>query len=134
MAQALTYDFENINQKGDWEDLRGKTEIIDGMLCQMETAGLPLISVIKDWKDKWTDYTIKVKAQGLVADADWGIVFRVQDVSNYYKWEFCNNLLRFVSEIGGTRTAIFTIPQPEVLNEWQDFEVEKIMYLLFVMG
>ena len=122
-AQAITYDFEDAKQKDEWEDLRGETEIVDGLLCEMATAGLPLISVIKDWNDEWTDYTVTVKAQGLIGDADWGIVFRVQDVSNYYKWEFCNALLRFVTEIGGTRTAVFTTVQPEVLEEWQDFKV-----------
>jgi hypothetical protein len=122
-VQALTYDFEDAKQKDEWEDLRGETEIVDGLLCEMETADLPLISVIKDWEEGWTDYTISVKAQGSVGDADWGIVFRVQDVSNYYKWEFCNSLLRFVTEIGGARTAVFTTPQPEVLEEWQDFKV-----------
>ena len=122
-AQALIYDFEDAKQKDEWEDLRGETKIVDGLLCEMETAGLPLISVVKDWKEEWTDYTISVKAQGSIADADWGIVFRVQDVSNYYKWEFCNSLLRFVTEIGGARTAVFTTPQPEVLEEWQDFRV-----------
>jgi hypothetical protein len=122
-AQAITYDFEDEKQKDDWEDLRGETRIVDGLLCEMATAGLPLITVIKDWKDEWTDYTISVKAQGSVGDADWGIVFRVQDVSNYYKWEFCNALLRFVTEINGSRTAVFTTAQPEVLEEWQDFKV-----------
>jgi len=119
----MIYDFEDANQKDEWEDLRGTTEIVDGMLCEMGSGGSPLISVIKDWQDDWTDYTITVKAKGSVADADWGIVFRVQDVTNYYKWEFCNALLRFVTEIGGTRTAVFTTAQPEVLEVWQDFKV-----------
>ena len=122
-AQAITYDFEDAEQKDDWEDLRGEMKIVDGLFCEMATAGLPLITVIKDWREEWKDYTISVKAQGSVGDADWGIVFRVQDVSNYYKWEFCNALLRFVTEIGGVRTAVFTTPQPEVLGEWQDFKV-----------
>jgi hypothetical protein len=89
----------------------------------MGTAGAPLISVIKDWNEEWADYTITVKAQGLIGDADWGIAFRVQDVTNYYKWEYCNSLLRFVTEIGGARTIVFTTAQPEVLEEWQDFKV-----------
>lgn len=122
-AQSLTYDFEDANQKDEWENLSGETKIVDGLLCEMGTGGSPLISVIKDWNEDWKDYTINVKAQGSVGDADWGIVFRVQDVSNSYKWEFCNSLLRFVTEIGATRTAVFTIPQPEILNEWQDFKV-----------
>jgi len=122
-AQALVYDFEDAKQQDEWEVLRGDTQIVDGLLCEMATGGSPLISVIKDWNDEWKDYTITVKAQGSVGDADWGIVFRVQDVSNYYKWEFCNALLRFVTEIGGARTAVFTTPQPEVLEEWQDFKV-----------
>jgi len=122
-AQALNYDFEDAKQKDDWEDLSGETKIVDGLLCEMGTAGAPLISVIKDWKEEWANYTITVKAQGLIGDADWGIVFRVQDLTNYYKWEFCNSLLRFVTEIGGTRTAVFTTAQPEVLEEWQDFKV-----------
>lgn len=122
-AQSLTYDFEDAGQKDEWEDLSGETKIVDGLLCEMGTGGSPLISVIKDWNEEWKDYTISVKAQGSVGDADWGIVFRVQDVSNSYKWEFCNSLLRFVTEIGGTRTAVLTTPQPEVLNEWQDFIV-----------
>jgi len=135
-AQALVYDFEDAGQKDEWEVLRGETEIVDGLLCEMGTGGSPLISVIKDWNDEWKDYTITVKAQGSVADADWGIVFRVQDVSNYYKWEFCNALLRFVAEIGGVRTAVFTTPQPEVLEEWQDFKavVEGNTFELYWKG
>ncbi len=122
-AQALLYDFEDPKQQDEWEVLRGDTQIVDGLLCEMATADSPAISVIKDWNEEWKDYTITVKAQGSVGDADWGIAFRVQDISNYYKWEFCNALLRFVTEIGGARTAVFTTAQPEVLEEWQDFKV-----------
>jgi len=106
-----------------WTDLAGTLEIRDGMMCSVSAADGPLVSFIADWEDDWSDYNIKVKAQGLVADADWGIAFRVQDAQNHYSWQFCNGSLMFISYVGGARTENAVKGQGEVLNEWQDFEV-----------
>jgi len=121
-SQALLFDFEKADQINQWQDLAGKMAIKDGLFCSMNAADGPLVCMIKDWKDEWTDYTITVKAQGSVADADWGIAFRVQNISNHYSWQFCNGSLEFVAYVGGrTETAIQG--QAEVLNEWQDYKV-----------
>lgn len=122
-AWALTFDFENDDQIDSWQDLAGKMEIRDGFLCSVNAAGGPLVSMITDWKDEWSDYNIKVKAQGLIADGDWGIAFRVKDISNHYSWQFCNGSMMFVTYVGGSRTEAWTVGQAEVLNEWQDYEV-----------
>ena len=124
ISQALTFDFENADQEDEWTDLAGTLEIRDGMMCSVSAADGPLVSFIADWEDDWSDYNIKVKAQGLVADADWGIAFRVQDIQNHYSWQFCNGNLMFISYVANARTEAFTVVQAEVLNEWQDYRVD----------
>lgn len=123
-SQALEYDFEKADQLSDWKDLAGKSEIRDGLLCSVSAVGGPLVCVIDDWKDEWSDYTITVKAMGLNSDADWGIAFRVQDIGNHYSWQYCNSCLMFVTYIGGSRSEVCEVAQGEVLNQWQDFEVD----------
>jgi len=121
-SQALLFDFEKADQINQWQDLAGKMAIVDGLFCSMNAAGGPLVTMIKDWKDEWTDYTITVKAQGLIGDADWGVAFRVKDISNHYSWQFCNGSLMFIAYVGGrTETAIQG--QAEKLEEWQDYKV-----------
>ena len=58
--QALTFDFEKNDQINSWVDLAGTTEIRDGYLCSVKDAGGPLVSMIEDWKDEWSDYTLSV--------------------------------------------------------------------------
>jgi len=123
-SQALLFDFEKADQINQWKDLAGTMAIKDGLFCSTAAAGGPLVSMIKDWKDEWLDYTITVKAQGLVADADWGISFRVQDIANHYSWQFCNGSLQFITYVGGARTEAWKVGQAEVLNEWQNYKVE----------
>ena len=122
-SQALTFDFEKADQIKQWQDLAGTMEIIDGLFCSVNAAGGPLVSIIKDWKDEWQDYTITVKAEGLIGDADWGIAFRVKDTTDHYSWQFCNGSLMFVVYVGG-RTETSIVAQAEKLNEWQDFRVD----------
>ena len=122
-SQALLFDFEKADQINQWQDLVGKMEIKDGLFCSTSAAGGPLVSIIKDWKDEWTDYTITVKAEGLIGDADWGIAFRVQDIGNHYSWQFCNGSLMFVAYVGG-RTETPIQGQAEKLEEWQNFKVD----------
>lgn len=122
--QALTFDFEKSDQIKSWQDLSGKTEIREGLLCSVNAAGGPLITALKDWNDEWTDYTITVKAQGLIGDGDWGIAFRIQDAQNHYSWQFCNGSMMFVAYVGGGRTETAIVGQAEVLNEWQDYKVD----------
>jgi len=123
-SQAMNFDFGQADQINQWEDLAGRMAIIDGLLCSVDAADGPLVSMISDWKDEWSDYTITVKAQGLAADADWGIAFRVQDIQNHYSWQFCNGNLMFISYVANARTEAFTVVQAEVLNEWQDYRVD----------
>jgi hypothetical protein len=118
---ALTYDFEKAEQGKDWTVLSGTWEVKDGAYRETKDAGGPLVSVVGE--DKWADYTITVKGQGLIGDADWGIAFRVKDASNHYSWQYVNSNLMFVSYINGGRTENFQQPQGEILNEWQEFKV-----------
>jgi hypothetical protein len=122
-SQAMNFDFSKADQINQWKDLAGTMAIADGLLCSMKDAGGPLVSMVKDWKNEWADYTITVKAQGLVADADWGISFRVKDIANFYSWQFCNGNLMFVTYVGGARTEAWKVAQAEVLNTWQDYKV-----------
>jgi hypothetical protein len=123
-ANALNFDFEKADQLTKWQDLAGKMEIKEGFLCATSAAGGPLVSIIKDWKEEWSDYTITVKSQGLVADADWGISFRVKDIQNHYSFQFCNAAMKFVTYVANTRTEVWSVAQAEQLNQWQDFKVD----------
>lgn len=119
--EALYYDFEDDSQQDDWEALRGTWEVKEGQYFETAAADGPLTTAVGE--AEWTDYTISVKAMGLVADADWGIAFRIQDANNHYSWQFVNGGLMFVSYVGGSRTETNLQGQGEILNEWQDFMV-----------
>jgi len=123
-SQAMNFDFAKADQINQWKDLAGTMAIKDGLLCSVKDAGGPLVSMVKDWKDEWSDYTITVKAQGLVADADWGISFRIKDIANFYSWQFCNGSLQFITYVGGARTEAWKVVQAEVLNQTQDYKVD----------
>jgi hypothetical protein len=122
-SPALTFDFEKADQIKQWQDLAGTMEIRDGLFCSVNAAGGPLVSIIKEWNDEWQEYTLTVKAEGLIGDADWGLAFRVKDATNHYSWQFCNGNLMFVVYVGG-RTETAVVAQAEKLNEWQDFKVD----------
>jgi len=119
--EALTYDFEDAEQEKDWEALRGVWEIKDGEFRETGDADAPLVAVVGE--PDWTDYTISVRAKGLVGDADWGIAFRVQDINNHYSWQYVNSGLMFVAYVGGSRSESNLQGQAEILDEWQDFQV-----------
>lgn len=121
MPQDIFFDFENKNQFDQWENLAGYWDIDAGYYYEMDDANGPLVTLTGD--ATLTDYTIGVKAMGLAADADWGIVFRATDLSNFYSWQFCNANLYLLKYVGGTRTTIYNVALAEKLNEWQDFKV-----------
>ena len=79
--------------------------------------------VIAEYPGELKDFTITVKAMGLSADADWGVVFRAKDVNNFYSWQYCNSALEFVSYVAGTRAETNLQAQGAILNEWQEFKV-----------
>ncbi len=130
--KLFSFDFENASQYDSWEQLAGYWDIIDGKYYEIEDADGPLVTLTGD--PGLTDVSITVDAMGLVGDADWGIVFRATDISNFYSWQFVNGALELLSYVGGTRTTLYTEPYAEALNVWQKFQViaqGNVFYLLF---
>lgn len=122
IEDELFFDFEEAAQDEQWTDLSGDWGIQDGLFYEFADADGPLVAVTGD--PNVTDYTLTVEAQGLVADADWGLAFRVQDIDNHYSWQFQNANLVFVRYFEGASNTLFSVEQEEVLNEWQEFRVD----------
>lgn len=120
-SQDIFFDFEDMNQFDEWEYLAGYWDIDGGYYYEMDDADGPLVTLTGD--TALTDYTLTVKAMGLVADGDWGVVFRAQDISNYYTWQFQNNALVFIVYSGGSTSTLYSQALTEALNEWQEFKV-----------
>lgn len=83
-GQALFFDFEDNAQLDEWEVISGTWQLENDEISNSSVAsgeGLDdLILAIGD--DTWTDYTVEFEACGLTDDI--GIVFRLQDINNYY--------------------------------------------------
>jgi hypothetical protein len=91
-GQALFFDFEDNAQLDEWEIISGtwqlvKDEITNSSVVSGEGAD-DLILAIGD--DTWTDYTVEFEANGLTDDI--GIVFRLQDINNYFGFLLAPNL------------------------------------------
>lgn len=130
--KIFSFDFSAASQFNSWEYLAGFWDIQDGLYYEFDDADGPLVTLTGD--AALSDYSISVDAMGLVADADWGIVFRATDLSNFYSWQFCNGYLMFVSYVGGTRTEKNVLAYAESLNVWQKFQViakGNVFYLLY---
>lgn len=130
--EIFSFDFSDPAQADEWEDWAGTWGIENGTFVEYDDADGPLVSVTGD--PGLTDIAITVDAMGMVADADWGLVFRATDIGNFYSWQFCNAALYFLMYSGGERTEPFHPAYPEVLNEWQKFQVilkGNVIYLLF---
>jgi len=119
-AGTLTEDFNDGDMDG-WTILSGTWAVTDKELHQTQAGG-PMVIV---WEEpgELTDFTLTVRAMGLVTNADWGLAFRVADINNHYSWQFVNGHLAFVSYVNNGRTENWTWNTAETLNEWQEFTV-----------
>jgi len=91
-GEALFFDFEDKDQLEEWDVISGtwqieKDEVSNSSVASGEGAD-DLILAIGD--ESWTDYTIEFEANGLTDDI--GIVFRLQDINNYYGFLLAPNL------------------------------------------
>ncbi|MDX9753324.1 MAG: hypothetical protein RBU29_05145 [bacterium] len=120
-AVEIFNDFEDFGQIDQWEELAGLWDIYEGFFTEIDDAGGPIVVATGD--PMLTDYVIMVRAMGLVADADWGIAFRIQDINNHYSWQFVNGGLDFIKYVNGTRSQLFHMVYGEQLEVWQDFKV-----------
>ena len=119
--QETFFDFVDAKQEDAWKSWAGNWRIEGGLYCEYRDEGGPLLSTTGS--SELTDYTIIVRAMGLIADGDWGIVFRFVDNNNFYTWQFVNSTLALQKYINGSATTIFSMPQKEFLNVWQEFKV-----------
>ena len=122
LASAGTItDNLNDGKIDDWTILSGVWAAKDGVLHETEMGGPKVI--VWNTPGELKDFTISVKAMGLSADADWGLVFRAKDVNNFYSWQYVNGGLMFVAYVAGVRTETNLQAQGAILNEWQEFKV-----------
>lgn len=119
--EIFSFDFENAAQVDEWEDLAGFWDIEGGQFIEFLDAGGPLVTLTGD--ADLADVAISVQGMGLVGDADWGIVFRATDLSNFYSWQFVNGTLSLILYNAGARSTLFDMAFAEELNVWQDFLV-----------
>lgn len=121
--ELFSFDFEDADQVDQWTDLAGFWDIEGGLFYEWEDADGPLVTLTGD--PTLTDVAVSVQGMGLVADADWGIVFRATDIGNFYSWQFVNGTLALLSYVNGTRSdpVLYSETYAEELNVWQDFMV-----------
>ncbi len=132
-AGSITDDFED-NNIDDWTVLSGTWSVKDGVLHQTQMGGPQ--AIVWEAPGELVDFTISVKAMGLIADADWGLAFHGSEGGNHYSWQFVNGGMMFVVYVAGGRVETNLQGQGEILNEWQDFEVvaEGSSYDLYWQG
>lgn len=132
--KLFSFDFQDAAQLTQWEDLAGTFDIANGQFVEIDDADGPLVTLTGD--PTLTDVAVSVKGMGLVADADWGIVFRCSGIGDFYSWQFVNGYLRMISYVGGSRTEPLgiSITYAEELNAWQEFTVivkGNVIYAFF---
>ncbi len=119
-AGELVDDFED-DDISDWTILSGAWSAEDGVLHQTQMGGPQVI--VWETPGELEDFTISVKAMGLISDADWGLAFHGSEGGNHYSWQYVNSGLMFVVYTSGARVETNLQAQGEILNEWQSFEV-----------
>lgn len=130
----FSFDFSDVSQLDQWEDLAGVFDIADGHFYEIAAAGGPLVTLTGD--PTLTDVAVTVKGMGLVGDADWGVVVRCTDLGNMYSWQYVNGYLRVLRYAGGTRTEPLgvSINYAEELNVWREFTLivkGNVLYAFF---
>ncbi len=130
----FSFDFSDVSQLDQWEDLAGVFDIADGHFYEIVDAGGPLVTLTGD--PTLTDVAVTVKGMGLVGDADWGVVVRCTDLGNMYSWQYVNGYLRVLRYAGGTRTEPLgvSINYAEELNVWREFTLivkGNVLYAFF---
>ncbi len=110
-------NFEDGNMTG-WAASSGSWSVAtDGtkVLTQPNTA-VALITA----GEAWTDYSYEAKVKMPYADANAGIVFRVQDANNYYMYRInsSNQKLELHKAVNGQLTLVSSTPFASQANQW----------------
>lgn len=110
-------DFEDGNTtgwtpaSGSWSVRTDRTKVLTqaNYTAALITAG-----------DSWTDYTVEAKVTMPIADANAGILFRVQDANNYYMYRInsSNQKLELYKSVNGQLTLVSSTAFAAQANQW----------------
>lgn len=136
---ALFFDFEDKAQLEEWNVISGTWQIESDKVNKSNVIsgeGVDdLILAIGD--ESWTDYTVEFEASGLTDDI--GIVFRLQDINNYYGFLIAPSLNMsewFLKKDGGFDENVGKKGDSRgiTINEWHKYKlvVEGMQARIFV--
>lgn len=110
-------DFEDGNTTG-WTAASGSWSVsTDGIkVLKQNNSTTALITA----GDSWTDYTLEARVKMPIANANAGIVFRVQDANNYYMYRInsSNQMLELHKSVNGQLTLVSSTPFAAQANRW----------------
>jgi hypothetical protein len=96
---------------GTWSVLTDSTKVLaqQASTSALITAG-----------SSWTDYAVEARTKVPISNANAGILFRVQDASNYYMYRINStvNKLELYKCVGGTLTLLSSTPFTAAPNQW----------------
>jgi len=112
-----------------------KWRIVSGQLTQYSsindgggTADLARRGTWLSWDEGlgWTDYRLKVVARTTNDDDTWGIMFRVRDANNYYRftWDMQRKQRRLVKNTNGVFTLLAADSVPYV--QYKPYQLEIV--------
>ncbi|WP_240420083.1 family 16 glycoside hydrolase [Paenibacillus periandrae] len=103
---------------GTWNVVTDSTKVLaqQAVAASIITAG-----------NSWTDYAYEAKMKLPISDANAGIIFRVQDASNYYMYRINSsaNKLELYKCVGGTLTLVSSTSFTATPNQW--YTVKAVM-------
>lgn len=110
-------DFEDGNSagwtaaSGSWNVTTDSTKVLvqNNTTTALITAG-----------QSWTDYTYEAKVKLPIANANAGIIFRVQDANNYYMYRInsSNQKVELYKSVGGQLTLADSAPFTAAAQQW----------------
>ncbi|MDG0793441.1 DUF1080 domain-containing protein [Cohnella ginsengisoli] len=110
-------DFEDGNTTG-WTAASGSWSVSsDGLKVLTQHSWTAALMTVGD---SWTDYSYEASVKMPVADANAGILFRVQDTNNYYMYRInaSNQKLELYKSVSGQLTLVSSTPFAAQANQW----------------
>jgi hypothetical protein len=110
-------NFEDGDSSG-WTAATGTWSVVtdDTKVLAQQASAAALITA----GNSWTDYAYEARMEIPISNANAGIVFRVQDASNYYMYRMNStaNELELYKCVGGTLTLVSSTPFTAAPNQW----------------
>ncbi|MHA6481762.1 family 16 glycoside hydrolase [Paenibacillus sp. strain BS8-2] len=115
-------DFEDGNSTG-WTSSSGSWSVTaDGSKALTQTATATAITTAGN---SWTDYTYQAEVKMPIANANAGLLFRVQDVNNYYMYRInaATQVVELYKSVNQVLTLVSSTPFAARADQWYTVKV-----------